>query len=281
MQTKKVGVGKTTTTLNLGIGLAKENKRVLLIDADPQGDLTTSLGWSNQDELENSLATIMNKITKEETVSDNEGILKHKEGIDLIPSNIDLEAIEVGLVNVMSRETTLKTYINQIKDNYDYILIDCRPSLGMLTINALTAADSVIIPVQAHYLSLKGMTELTKTINRVKLRMNPKLKSIMIAQKKLNPSLDIEGVLLTIADMKTKMARTTLDTLKNSYGSKIKIFNTIIPSAIKAAEVSVRGKSIYEIDKNSKPAIAYKNFTKEVVENGEKQRAKLHTSFSR
>ena len=267
MQTKKVGVGKTTTTLNLGIGLAKENKRVLLIDADPQGDLTTSLGWSNQDELENSLATIMNKITKEETVSDNEGILKHKEGIDLIPSNIDLEAIEVGLVNVMSRETTLKTYINQIKDNYDYILIDCRPSLGMLTINALTAADSVIIPVQAHYLSLKGMTELTKTINRVKLRMNPKLK--------------IEGVLLTIADMKTKMARTTLDTLKNSYGSKIKIFNTIIPSAIKAAEVSVRGKSIYEIDKNSKPAIAYKNFTKEVVENGEKQRAKLHTSFSR
>ena len=267
MQTKKVGVGKTTTTLNLGIGLAKENKRVLLIDADPQGDLTTSLGWSNQDELENSLATIMNKITKEETVSDNEGILKHKEGVDLIPSNIDLEAIEVGLVNVMSRETTLKTYINQIKNNYDYILIDCRPSLGMLTINALTAADSVIIPVQAHYLSLKGMTELTKTINRVKLRMNPKLK--------------IEGVLLTIADMKTKMARTTLDTLKNNYGSKIKIFNTIIPSAIKAAEVSVRGKSIYEIDKNSKPAIAYKNFTKEVVENGEKQRTKLHTSFSR
>lgn len=264
---QKGGVGKTTTTLNLGVGLVKENKRVLLIDADPQGDLTTSLGWTNQDELESSLATVMNKIIKEESFELKEGILTHSEGVDLLPSNIDLEAIEVGLVNVMSRETTLKTYINKVKDNYDYILIDCRPSLGMLTINALTAADSVIIPVQAHYLSLKGMTQLTQTINRVKLRMNPNLK--------------IDGVLLTLADMKTKMAQITSDTLRKNYGSKIKIYDTIIPVGIKAAEGSVVGKSIYALDKNSKPAIAYQNFTKEVVEYGDKQKSRIQSSQCR
>lgn len=238
-----------------------------MIDADPQGDLTTSLGWNNPDELESTLATVMNKIIREESFNKNEGILKHSEGVDLIPANIDLEAIEVGLINVMSRETTLKTYINQIKDDYDYILIDCRPSLGMLTINALSAADSVIIPVQAQYLPLKGMTQLTQTINRVKNRMNPNLK--------------IDGVLLTLADMKTRMAKTTSDTLRTTYGNRIKVYDTIIPMGVKAAEGSVLGKSIYALDKNSKPAMAYRDFTKEVLENGEKNRTKIQSTRCR
>lgn len=253
--------------MNLGIGLAKQNKKVLLIDCDPQGDLTTSLGWHNQDELDTTLATIMNKIIREEPLTKNEGILKHSEGVDLLPSNIDLETIEVSLINVMSRENTLKTYIDTIKSNYDYILIDCRPSLGMLTINALTASDGVIIPVQAHYLPLKGMTQLAQTINRVRLKTNPNLK--------------IDGVLLTLADMKTRMAKTTAETLKQNYGSKIKVYNTIIPQAIKAAEGSVLGKSVYAIDKNSKPALAYEQLTKEVLDSGKKRDTKVQSTECR
>lgn len=184
-----------------------------------------------------------------------------------MPSNIELETMEVGLVNVMSREVTLKQYINKIRDNYDYILIDCRPSLGMLTINALTDSDSVIIPVQAHYLSVKGMTQLVQTINKVK--------------RNINPDLKIDGVLLTLADMKTKLAKSTLETLKENYGSQIKIYDTIIPQGIKAAEVSTSGKSLYTYDENSKPAVAYADFTKEVLKNGERQQNKYATSYTR
>ena len=261
---QKGGVGKTTTTVNLGIGLARHGKRVLLIDADPQGDLTTSLGYREQDELEISLATIMEDIVREKDFSYTDGILKHDEGIEFVPSNIELETMEVGLVNVMSREVTLKHYINQIRDKYDYILIDCRPSLGMLTINALTASDSVIIPVQAHYLSVKGMTQLLQTINKVR--------------KNINPELKIDGVLLTLADMQTRLAKSTLETLKENYGSQIKIYNTVIPQGIKAAEVSISGKSLYIYDKNSKPALAYAEFTKEVLRDGERQQNRHSSS---
>ena len=264
---QKGGVGKTTTTVNLGIGLARHGKRVLLIDADPQGDLTTSLGFRNQDDLDATLTDVMQKVVKDEVIPAEYGILKHGEGVDLLPSNIELETIEVGLVNVMSRENTLKQYINGIKQQYDYILIDCRPSLGMLTINALTTSDSVIIPVQAHYLSIKGMTQLFQTINKV--------------QRTINPNLKIDGVLLTLADMKTKLAKSTLETLKENYGSQIKIYDTIIPQGIKAAEVSTSGKSLYAYDENSKPAIAYAEFTKEVLKDGEKQQNRYVNSYVR
>ena len=252
---QKGGTGKTTTTVNLGIGLARLGKKVLLIDADPQGDLTTCLGWQDQDSLQTTLATVMGKIIRDEPFTADEGILHHSEGVDLMPANIELSDLEATLVNAMSREITLRTYVNEAKKNYDVVLIDCMPSLGMITINALAAADSVIIPVQAHYLPAKGMTQLIKNITRVKKRINPALK--------------------------VDLARQTADTLRQSYGSVLKIYRSEIPVAIKAAEISAAGKSIYAYDKGSKVAQAYADFSKEVLADGEKQRAKLQSSLSR
>lgn len=246
---KKGGTAKTTTTLNLGIGLANQGRKVLLVDADPQGDLTTALGWTNADSLPITLETQMKKILQDEPFVYNEGILHHEEGVDIIPTNIELSGMEISLVNAMSREQTLKLYLSDLKKDYDYILIDCMPSLGMLTINALAAADSVIVPVQAHYLPLKGMTQLMKTIGKV--------------QRQLNPNLKIDGVLLTLADMRTKLARTTEDSLRENYGKHIRIFKTVIPVAITAAESSAAGQSIYEYDKNGTVAKAYKDIDDE------------------
>lgn len=212
---QKGGTAKTTSTVNLGIGLANQGKRVLLVDADPQGDLTTALGWTEADNLDVTLTTQMERVIRDEPFDCHEGILHHDEGVDLVPTNIELSGMEMTLVNAMSREYTLKNYLSDLKKEYDYILIDCMPSLGMLTINALAAADSVVIPVQAHYLPLKGMTQLVKTINKV--------------QRQINPRLRIDGVVLTLADMRTNLARATAESLKQNYGRMIKVYDTVIP----------------------------------------------------
>lgn len=263
---QKGGVGKTTTTVNLGVGLAKEGKKVLLIDADPQGDLTTCFGWQDNDNLKETLASQMAKMIREEPVDKKEEILKHEEGIDLIPANLELSGLEMMLVNTMSRETALKEYLKDIKCSYDYVLIDCMPSLGMITINALSAADSVLIPVQAQYLPAKGMTQLVQTINRV---------------KKINPNLKIDGIVMTLVDGRTNLAKTVSETLKRNYGKVIKIYDAKIPTAVKAAEMATRGVSIYSYDKNSPVAKAYQELTKEVIKDGEKRRDNSKSSLCR
>lgn len=264
---QKGGTGKTTTTVNLGIGLARQGAKVLLVDVDPQGDLTTSLGWSDQDALEVTIATQMDKLIRDQPIDARTGILRHEEGVELLPASIELSGLEAMLVNAMSREFTLKTLLSELKPQYDYILLDCMPSLGMLTINALAAADSVIIPVQAHYLPLKGMTQLVKTIGKV--------------QRQINPRLKIDGVVLTLADMRTNLGRMTSESLKENYGRVLKIYHTVIPMGIRAAETSAVGKSIYKHDKNSPVAKAYEALTEEVMQNGEKRRIKNEPSFSR
>lgn len=264
---QKGGTAKTTSTVNLGIGLANQGKRVLLVDADPQGDLTTALGWTEADNLDVTLTTQMERVIRDEPFDCHEGILHHDAGVDLVPTNIELSGMEMTLVNAMSREFTLKNYLSGLKKEYDYILIDCMPSLGMLTINALAAADSVIIPVQAHYLPLKGMTQLVKTIGRV--------------QRQINSTLKVDGVLLTLADMRTNLARATAESLKQNYGRLVKVYKTVIPVSVKAAETSAAGKSIYRYDKNGAAAKAYADFTGEVMRDGEKQRHRHETTLSR
>lgn len=255
---QKGGTGKTTTTENIGIGLVNEGKKVLLIDMDPQGSLTISLGYPRPDEIYPTLSDVLEKVIRENLENPKEGIINQREGVDLMPGNIELSGLEVSLVNIMSRETILKRYLDEIKKEYDYILLDCMSSLGMVTMNALVAADSVLIPVQAQYLSAKGLEQLLQTVSKVRRQINPKLK--------------IDGIVLTMVDKRTNYAKEISALVRNVYGGNIKVFKTDIPHSVRAAEISAEGKSIFEHDPKGKVAEAYRELTKEVIALGEKKR---------
>lgn len=263
---QKGGTGKTTTCVNLGIDLVHEGKRVLIADCDPQGSLTISLGYPQPDSLPVTLADLMGNVLSAIPIHPGDGVLHHEEGVDILPANIALAGMEVSLVNAMSRETTLKQVLANYSKDYDHILLDCSPSLGMLTINALTAADRIVIPVQAQYLSAKGVEQLLGTVARVKRNINHKLK--------------IDGVLLTMVDSRTNNSKEIALLLRSTYGPKIKVFDTEIPRSVRAAEISAEGKSIFEHDPGGKVAAAYHALTKEVL-HLEEQRQKHKSDLLR
>ena len=251
---QKGGVGKTTTTFNLGVALAKQGKKVLLVDVDPQSNLTTYAGWYNSDELKYTLSDLMEQSMNDDEIKTKECILHHKENVDLIPSSLNLSALENSLAYAMSREYTLRNCLSVVRNDYDYILLDCQPSLGMLTINALASADSVLIPVQSQYFALRGMTDLFKIINKVR--------------RQINPTLKIDGALLTLVDRRTNLSKEIEKQITENYGSMLKLYNTQIPRSIKTAESTSQGESIFSYDKNGLVAEAYSSFAKEVLNDG-------------
>lgn len=249
---QKGGVGKSTVAVNIGVGLSKKEKKVLLIDCDPQGDTTEFLGFDPEAQ-EETLTKIMTAEIHETELPEAYGILHHGEGVDLVPTNLEMAGMELTLVNVVCRELVIKGYIEKIREKYDYILIDCPPSLGMITINALAAADSVIIPIEAAKPSIKGMQALLKTIGKMRRQINPKLQ--------------VEGIVINKVDCRTNYNTQAADIVRASYGSSLKVFEENIPLAIKAAEVASEGVSIFRHDPDGKAAYAFNSIVEEVIAN--------------
>ena len=241
---QKGGVAKTTTAINFSAYLAFEKRKTLLIDLDPQSNTTSGLGIDKHS-VKNSIYNVLHEHTSLENIITPTAI----ENLFIAPSNLDLTGAEVELVNVMSREYKLKKAIENIISNYDFIIVDCPPSLGLLTINALTAANSVIIPIQCEYYALEGLSQLMNTVTLIK--------------NNLNNELEIEGVLLTMADYRTNLTREVIEEVKKFFGDKV--YRTIIPRSVKITEAPGFGKPIMLYDKQSIGAEAYQNFTKEVL----------------
>ena len=256
---QKGGVGKSTSVYNIGAGLALQGKKILLIDVDPQADLTKMLGQRKPHEMSLTLGNVMNDIVSGIEHGGHAEILRHHEGFDFVPANRNLSAVETGLVNVMSRETVLKRYVNDVKRLYDYVLLDCRPSLGMLVINALSASDYVLIPVQAEYLAAENMTELIGTVRDIKRQINPKL--------------EIGGVFLTMAN-DTNFRKDIVAAVKEKFGKSLPVMQTVVPATVRLAEISTADKSIFRHEPRGRAAEAYRSLVKEVMSIGEKQRSK-------
>jgi len=250
---RKGGCGKTATAVNLGVGLARQGKKVLVIDADSQHSLSVSLGVAEPEKLTVTLATVIGDIIEERDIVPEAGIIRHTEGVDLLPANNSLAGVEITLAPLIGRETILRQYIDKVKPLYSYVLIDTAPTLDLLTINAMAVADSVIIPVAPRFLDAKGLELLLRTISQIK--------------RQINPELMIEGILLTMTDKRTKFTREIITMIENAYGSKIRIFKEHIPYSVRAAEATATGKSIFSHDMNGTVAAAYGSLVGEVIAN--------------
>ena len=246
---QKGGVGKTTTCVNVSAYLATMGKRVLLIDLDPQGNATSAVGLDKSEDIKSIYNVIIGENYIEEVIRKTD-----IDNLDILPSELNLAGAEIELVSMDNRERVIKTILNRIRNSYDYICIDCPPSLGLITVNALTACDSVLIPIQCHFFALEGLTQLMNTIKLVK--------------KHLNQNIDVEGVVLTMKDNRSNLVSQVSDEIRKFFGKKV--FNTVIPNNIRLAEAPSYGMPICKYDPKSKGGVAYKELATELLERNKK-----------